>query len=402
METPPTNSATQVLAPLGGAFVAVTDRLDWSTPAEVSAVVDVAPRLRSQLDAMQALAMAAGERAGVQKQQRYDYNTMVQMMADRTGADPFELRALLRLGRWVVEFTDLVAAWTAGDLLTEHVELLRRKADCSRTHRALLRDQPLFVDFAADYDFVDFGHCVQYWVNCNDPDGAEPKEQTAKTFFRARKDSDGSVKISGYLDPLTGAAFMTALERELQKQFRSKKDVGDQTPSLGRQGADALMALILKGSANTAGVIHQPLIHIVMSQSVAEDMLRRLTEPPLAPLPLAFDDIDKRCELIDGTPIHPDYVMQIMGIATFRRQIMTAAGEAFDVSVKARCFTPLQKQIIKVQARGRCRKRGCDNPFAWLEADHVVPHSRGGPTQVSNAQPLCSPDNKAKRDKPAA
>lgn len=32
----------------------------------------------------------------------------------------------------------------------------------------------------------------------------------------------------------------------------------------------------------------------------------------------------------------------------------------------------------------------------WLELDHIVPWSLGGPTALANLQAMCSPDNRAK------
>ena len=49
-----------------------------------------------------------------------------------------------------------------------------------------------------------------------------------------------------------------------------------------------------------------------------------------------------------------------------------------------------------VEARGRCQTKGCDAPFAWLHADHLHPHSKGGPTRMDNGGMKCGPDNLAK------
>jgi len=118
------------------------------------------------------------------------------------------------------------------------------------------------------------------------------------------------------------------------------------------------------------------------------------------PLPIAFDDIDKRCELLDGTPLHPTYLLALLGLATFRRQVLNAKGRTIDVSVNARGFTPWQQHALRVEARGRCQTPGCDAPFPWLEADHIEPYSRGGPTLLANGNMRCGPDNKAKGNRP--
>ena len=120
------NRTEQALEPVAAVVAEVTEQLDWNTPAEVAAVLKLAPKLRSQLDAMQAIAMAAAERAGVHLSQDEEYGSVVKMMADQTGADASELRRLLRLGRWVADFDEFGSAWAAGGLLTEHVDVIRR------------------------------------------------------------------------------------------------------------------------------------------------------------------------------------------------------------------------------------------------------------------------------------
>lgn len=245
METSPASSSTTadigLLAPLISAIGELRERdLDWRAPAELTQILDATSRVQSQLDSLTAMAVVSGTRAGVHKQQRYDYQ-----------------------------------------------------------------------------------HCCTAWVNANDPDGEIPREQSAKTYFRASKHADGSVKLDGYLDPLTGAAFMTALNQETEKLFRAKQhDDQPRQLDLGRQGADALMNLIIRGHKNPDGTETTPLINIVMSLSVATNLLERLTRPSThtpEPFPVSFDDIDGRCELIDGTPLHPHYAMQAMATAEFQR-----------------------------------------------------------------------------------
>jgi hypothetical protein len=64
-----------------------------------------------------------------------------------------------------------------------------------------------------------------------------------------------------------------------------------------------------------------------------------------------------------------------------------------------RFFTWPQKRQLIQQAGGRCEHksplwRRC--PAPGTEADHVVPWSRGGPTQVRNGQLLCRRHNQQK------
>lgn len=384
------------------ANVAVDDvgnlELSWREPGDQIHALEAAIRLRSRLDAFVCDLAAEIDRTGTAKDA--GYRNTAQLVSDRTGADGAQTRSDVRLGRWLADFAELGDAFESGEILRDHLELLRKSVDGPRTHQQLQQEQQQFIEWASDYDFVDFERICQYWVNANDPDGAEPKDQIKATSFRASERPDGTVKVSGHLDPLTGAAFMTAFNHEDQKLFRSTQADDAAPASNAKRGADALMNLVTRGFQRQDGTYPTPLITIVASEAVVEDTIARLDEPSVEPLPLDFTDIDKRCELINGTPLHPSYLLATLGLATFRRQIVNAKGRSIDVSVNARCFTPWQQQALRVEARGRCQDRGCDSPFPWLEADHRTPHSRGGPTQMGNGTMRCGPHNKAKGDRP--
>lgn len=396
----------QLLQRVQGDLQALANRgLSFRDSDELTAVVVAAPRLRAQIDSLAATSTAEMERWCLAKDA--GYRTVEQLVGDRTGADPAQTRADLRLGRWLDDFDQLATALASGQITTDHVEYLRRTIHNPRTRQQLIDDQARFIQWAHDYDFADYQAACLYWKNLTDTDGAEPKDQIASTYLRARKRGDGCVKIDGLLDPLMGDAFMTMFEHESQKLFRADQD-NDETlgafnehdlRGAGRRGARAALALMIRGFARKDGTFPVPLINVVASEAVIEEVIKRIDEPTDEPLPLAFDAIDKRCELIDGTPLHPNYLLALLGVATFRRQILSASSRTIDVSSNTRCFTPWQKQALLVEARGRCSDPGCDAPFAWLEADHTVPHSKGGPTQLANGNMKCGPDNKAKGDR---
>jgi len=57
---------------------------------------------------------------------------------------------------------------------------------------------------------------------------------------------------------------------------------------------------------------------------------------------------------------------------------------------RPRDFAPWQKAILFRIANGRCQRCGVEliAEMAW-HADHIIPHSRGGPTTIRNGQALC-------------
>lgn len=69
----------------------------------------------------------------------------------------------------------------------------------------------------------------------------------------------------------------------------------------------------------------------------------------------------------------------------------------------ARVFTAAQKRYLMAQAGGRCEHR----PLLWfrcfrntrLQADHIMPWSRGGRTTLENGQMLCASHNRRKTNR---
>lgn len=63
-------------------------------------------------------------------------------------------------------------------------------------------------------------------------------------------------------------------------------------------------------------------------------------------------------------------------------------------------FNEKQRITIYRKDNGKCQNPDCNLnvPYDQFHADHVVPHSRGGPTIVSNGQVLCARCNEKKQN----
>ena len=261
----------------------------------------------------------------------------------------------------------------------------------------MIAAQETLVEAASGGDFEDFLRAVAYWLHGADPRGARVKEQTEQSGCSYRKHADGSVSGRFLLDPLAGQAFRKAIDAESQRLFRADAEAGAVRSHWQRGGA-ALLALVVKGSeSNSRGTV-TPLVNVVLGQELAENLTAQLIDPATVPMSPDLGDRDRRCELDDGTPLHPRLASVALAVGLLRRVVFDSASRPVDVSVRSRGFPPWMKELLMLQARGRCRAPGCDAPFAWLQADHIVPHSRGGPTRLSNGQILCDPHNKWKRD----
>ena len=58
----------------------------------------------------------------------------------------------------------------------------------------------------------------------------------------------------------------------------------------------------------------------------------------------------------------------------------------------------LRYRVLK-EAKGRCALCGATKDERMLDVDHIIPRSRGGKTEYSNLQVLCSKCNRSKQDK---
>jgi hypothetical protein len=59
-----------------------------------------------------------------------------------------------------------------------------------------------------------------------------------------------------------------------------------------------------------------------------------------------------------------------------------------DLGHESRLFSTTQTRALSARY-DTCAAEGCQRPFAWCDIHHRNPWSRGGPTDLANAVPLC-------------
>lgn len=355
---------------------------------ELETVANQVAALRSEL-------ARSASAAGVQF--RSGQRTVCQFVASRTNSDPAPVRRAVTVGRWLRDFDTFAAAFATGDLSEAHLQYLRVKLDGPRSHSRLVADQQFFVDTAMSCSFADFRTAGDYWLIHADPDGDEPKDQRDSVRATIRKGRGGRVTVEAEFDAITGAGLRAAVDAEMNKLFDADTQASI-VRTITQRRAAAIANLIERGAARADGTHPKPLINIVMSMTVAEWALN-WARGESESVPVAFRDRDRRCELIDGTPIHPLAALRHFGVAAFRRHILDAGNRIIESSVNARTFPLWMRNALLIQARGRCTTPGCDAPHGWLHADHKQPHSRNGPTRLYNGQALCGPCNRHKSDR---
>lgn len=341
-------------SPLGGDLADLSEALQQSlgVPLSCLSAVELAERacelerLANRFDALRCVTLAAVsdavEAPGAFKS--LGLRHPIDFVADSSKADARALRRRTSLGRWLIDFPMFSDAFAAGELTDRHVRELFR-LDNHKVHHQLVESQEMLVAAARDCDFADFVNVLIYWLNAADPDGCEPSEQAARTGCSYRKNLDGSVTGRFSFDPLTGQAFRRLLDVESQKLFRDDAEAGvTRTP--GQRQGSALMNLMVRGSQRGGDSTVTPLIHVVVGQKLAETILGQLAEGAPVSVEPDHGDINRRCELDDGTPLHPQLAAIAFVVGQFRRIVFDSESRPVDVAVKARTFPPWMRQVL--------------------------------------------------------
>ena len=353
---------------------------------------------RERLNAVVATTIAEAERAGVPALGKQ--RTMAQYLASRSHCAPEIVRADARVGLWVSQFSQLEDAMLQGTLSRRHVDLLRG-TDNIRVFAAMQRDQHLFIEWVNKLEWNGYKKAVTYWLLVNDQDGERPEDHNAKNTCTVRETADGRYILTINLDPKSGAIAKRQLEIENGHIFdKDNEDDVVRTPAQRR--AEAFNNLIERG-ANRSETSSKPLIHVVMSLKVLQHALAQLAKQPEEQdftSVLDANDVDGKCELADGTPLHPKYALILLMQARIRRQVLTAKSKTLNASERTRGFPDWMKDIRIVEAGGQCETAGCDATFEWLQADHHKPFSETQQTTLDDLRCLCAADNKAKSNGP--
>lgn len=324
------------------------------------------------------------------------HRSVAALVAAETKSNPRTTRADQNLGSWLADYPIIARSFADGLLSKAHADAIRAREN-ARTRPHLCDAQAYLVEAATTCQWNEFLATLRYWELAADPDGLEPEEQVQRRQLRYSKRPDGTVTGRFTFDPLSGQAFFTAVEKEVERLFREDSETGS-LRTVPQRRADALIGLL---TTSGKGGPRPALVHVVMSEQVAAAHFDALANDCVPQrLSLEHGDDDKRCELIDGTPLHPNYALATLAKATFRRLVFSTDGEQVDLGRRVRGFPAHLKDALLVRARGRCQHAGCDAPLSWLQADHLIPWSRGGTTSIANGQILCDPHNKLKRDRP--
>ncbi len=346
--------------------------------------------LTAKLDALRVRSVSAGAARDIGRLS--DQRNVANHVAAVSNTDPAAVRFDHRIANWLIDMPIIADALAVGEITIDHVELLRG-VDNPRVHLQMVDAQDMFVGWLTTVVFRDLKNLFDEWLLGADPDGAEPKEQEFETGMSVKTVAGGMVEVKILMDPLQGAAFKGDLALECARLRAEEQESGNRR-SVRKRQLHALLNLTGRGAARPDGTTARPRVHIVMSQRVYEDTLAWLEDPANNELPtIDRTDVDSKCQLIDGTPIHPLYGIAATATAKFRRTVYSARGRPINDSYDTRSIPEWMKDIALITSNGKCSNPICDAPFAWLHGDHITPYSHTQDTSVPNTRPLCEPEN---------
>ena len=186
----------------------------------------------------------------------------------------------------------------------------------------------------------------------------EQAEQAQRNEVRLSTAEDGSLLISGILDPVNGAAVRGALEPLARPS--GEHDHREREQRL----ADALIEIITHGDKHN--------VQLQVTSSI--ETLLDLTGAPGA-------------EMEFSLPISSRTVERWACDCNVTRILMQDS-MVIDVGRSKRVISPPMKRALHARDR-HCVWPGCERPASWSDGHHLVHWKRGGPTDLDNLVLLC-------------
>ena len=247
-------------------------------------------------------------------------------------------------------------ALTEGEIGFAHLTTMARTADALDERF----DEVPLLQKARENSPGKFYRICEHYRHAADPKryAAEQAEQVENRYLKLSTWQDGSLMISGSLDPVGGAVFLSAV-KPLARTMGADDD-----RSRERRQADALVELASGGGSQA---------QIQVTSSV--ETLLGLAGAPAA-------------EMEFSLPVSSKTIERLACDSSIARVLLDSESVVIDVGRSKRVVSEPGRRAL--QARdSHCRWPGCDRPASWSAAHHVVHWIHGGTTDLDNLILLC-------------
>jgi len=277
----------------------------------------------------------------------------------------------INVGEQLVQLPKCAEAMVAGEIGFAHLSVLARTSSAlaeSTPESAFVEDD--LLERARECSAGRLWHYCMRLRHALDPEGVAREQRIAVEERRLQFTvwDDGSLLISGQLDPIGGAAVRTALEPLAQPMGQ-----GDDRSLEHRQG-DAIVELSLHSL--DAGLVPQHASqrpHLQVTTTL--ETLRGIPGSPAADMEFS-------------TPISATTVQRLACDANVSRVVFGPASVVVDVGRAARVVSGATRRALNARDQ-HCQWPGCERTASWSSAHHLVHWTQGGPTDLSNLILLC-------------
>jgi hypothetical protein len=323
-----------------------------------------------------------------------------------------QIRPRLHVAGLVDELPEVVDALADGHIGVAQASQLGAVAANPRCGHLLERSIDVLLEQAEQLSFNDAKRCLDRWVMLADLDGAHrDREANHERRTATVIELDGSLHVDASGGTAVEAAelqgiFATFVDDEFAADAAERLRVhGPDAPTsaLARTDAqrryDALVAVFRAAhSARSGGTGPGFVLNVICDQRTFDEALATAgLVPQPAPDPDAPDWSERRCETVDGTVLLPADLVRAALHGHIRRIVVNSAGVPVDVGRRRRLFTGVAREVARLLGH-HCDQPGCTVPSSSCEIDHLEEWIRdGGLTNLDNAGPRCSADNRSKQ-----
>jgi hypothetical protein len=365
--------AQQVIDALGGATA------EGLSPRQLTDLLGAALRQRNRIEAAITAVVGAVDVAADRAADEGDLTmglSCASWLAHNLHISPSAAHAQVRLARQLASLPATAAAFERGDLSPQHASVVARSVEqVARGGGDARVAEDLLLQEASGRDprsLLRYGLGLLHRLA---PQEMEDEEELRhrRRYLRLAEAFDGGYEVEGYLDPIAGARFKTALDGVMGPRARGE----ERTP--GQRRADALDEIVTRvldsGQLPVRGG-QRP--HLTVTASV-----ETLCGQPGAP-----------AALLDwGFPISGKKLRQVAQDAEITPILVNEKGDPLHVGRKYRTATRKMRKALAERDR-RCVWPGCDRPPEWSQGDHIEPWGKGGKTEIEGMRLLCGPHNR--------
>jgi hypothetical protein len=224
---------------------------------------------------------------------------------------------------------------------------------------------------------------AKLWRDALDPDGTLPREKRIhekRRFSIGRETIDGLTPFGGLAEPEFAALLRSAVSERTapsrQPRFLDPDDIGDEAdplcvdPRTNEQRAYDVLQGLLTAGVRADGASRTPL-HSVATVGV----IVRAGDLANGSGPAWLDDVREPISAALAAQLACDGGVRLIGVGD--------TGEPLWLGRRERFHTAAQRAALAARDGG-CVFPGCPAPPSWCHAHHVIPWSRGGPTDIDN------------------